>query len=73
MNLLVGKVVSIWAGGQGRSATVSVRGVLAEIALDLVPRAQVGDSVLIHAGVALACMEPTDERQTWSKEGRSCV
>ena len=37
-----------------RSGRVSVRGARAEVLLDLVPEAREGDTVLVHAGVALA-------------------
>jgi hydrogenase maturation factor len=33
---------------------VSVRGAMVEVALDLVPEAGEGDTVLVHAGVALS-------------------
>jgi len=74
MNLFVGKIVSVRQSGSGRWGAVSVRGACAEVALDLVPQAQPGDSVLLHAGVALALM--TEESATQSETGeeeRSCV
>jgi hydrogenase maturation factor len=37
-----------------------VRGALIEVALDLVPEAEAGDSVLVQAGVALARVGGTD-------------
>lgn len=48
---VVGRLVALEAGGSGR---ISVRGALMAVALDLVPQARVGDSVLVQAGVALA-------------------
>jgi hydrogenase maturation factor len=35
---------------------VSVRGAQVEVALDFVPEARAGDSVLVHAGVALSLL-----------------
>jgi len=35
---------------------VSVRGATVEVVLDLVPAAGVGDTVLVHAGVALSTL-----------------
>ena len=54
MNLFVGVVEQVRETQAGRDATVSVRGARVQVALDAVPEAQVGDSVLIHAGVALS-------------------
>jgi hydrogenase maturation factor len=36
---------------------VSVGGARVEVAFDLLPEAKVGDSVLLHAGVALARLQ----------------
>ena len=49
--VVVGEVVDLREGLDGR---VSVRGALVEVAFDLLPDARVGDTVLFHAGVALA-------------------
>ena len=43
-------------GASGRTGRVSVRGATVEVALDLVPEAREGDSVLVHAGVALSLL-----------------
>ena len=60
MNLFVGEIVELREDAAGRAALVCVRGARVEVALDLVPAAQVGDSVLIHAGVALARLGEED-------------
>ena len=52
--VVTGRVVSLQTAPGGRSGRVSVRGATVEVALDLVPEAVVGDSVLVHAGVALS-------------------
>jgi hydrogenase maturation factor len=52
--VLTGRVLSVHEGPGGRLGRVSVRGATVEVALDLVPEAGVGDSVLVHAGVALS-------------------
>jgi len=67
MNLFVGCVVSVRETEAGRRGVVSVRGARVEVALDFVPEASVGDSVLIHAGVALSRM--TDDE----KEDAPCA
>lgn len=56
MSLYVGVLLKITESASGLSGMVSVGGACAEIALDLVPQAQVGDALLVHAGVALTRM-----------------
>jgi hydrogenase maturation factor len=51
-----GRLVELAEGPDGRTGRVSVRGARASVVLDLVPEARAGDTVLIHAGVALALM-----------------
>ncbi len=48
-----GRITALRAEGSGRVATLSVRGARVEVAADLVPEAAVGDTVIVHAGVAL--------------------
>ena len=50
-----GRLVAV-EPGTGRRGRVSVRGAVVEVALDLVPEARPGDSVLVQAGVALALL-----------------
>jgi hydrogenase maturation factor len=52
--VLTGRVASVVDGPDGRVGRVSVRGAMVEVALDLVPEAGEGDTVLVHAGVALS-------------------
>jgi hydrogenase maturation factor len=52
--VFTGRVLSVDEGPGGRTGRVSVRGAQIEVSLDLVPEAGVGDSVLVHAGVALS-------------------
>lgn len=63
MTVFVGRIQAIRAGHDGRRAQVSVRGAVVEVELELLPDARVGDSVLVHAGVALALLtgEPSGE------------
>ncbi len=60
MNLFVGEILELREEAVGRAAVVSVRGARVTVAADLVPSAQVGDAVLIHAGVALARLGEED-------------
>jgi len=47
-----------------RTATVSVLGVTRQAALDLVPHAQLGDYVLVHAGYAIEVVDEEMAEQT---------
>jgi hydrogenase maturation factor len=55
------RVLALSEGPAGRVGRVSVRGARLEVALDLVPEAAPGDTVLVHAGVALALMRDAGE------------
>ncbi len=62
--VFTGTVIAVQETVLGRQGRVSVRGATVEVALDLVPAAGVGDSVLVHAGVAVSLLrdgaEPVD-------------
>lgn len=79
MILYTARIVSVHEAAEGRRGTVSVRGARREVALDLVPEAGVGDSVLVHAGVALSRLgeEGPDRahaaRQDADEEDASCA
>ncbi len=47
-----------------RNAEVSVMGVERSCSLRLVPNAQIGDYVLVHAGFAIQIIEEQDARET---------
>jgi hydrogenase maturation factor len=68
VNLFVGRICEIRADASGCGGQVDVRGARTEVALDLVPEARIGDSVLVHAGVALSVLRgedvDTEERST---------
>jgi hydrogenase expression/formation protein HypC len=49
---------------EGTRATVQVSGAQLNAQLELVPEAQVGDYVLVHAGFALQVMEPAEAAET---------
>jgi hydrogenase maturation factor len=68
--VLVAEVVSVEDGPEGRTGVVDVRGAQVRIALDLVPRARVGDAVLVHAGVAIATWR---EERPWEEEEAPCA
>lgn len=56
-----GKVVSL---GENGRATVDMLGVTREASLRLVPDAQVGDYVLVHAGFGIQVVDPEEARET---------
>jgi hydrogenase maturation factor len=70
VSLFVGRIEMVQETEAGRSGVVTVRGARREVALDCVPEAGVGDSVLVSAGVALSRIEDDGgERQ----EDGSCA
>lgn len=55
------------AGPERREITAAVdfQGSRVEVSLSLVPQAQVGDWVLVHAGYALTLLPPEEAAETW--------
>ena len=53
-HVFAGRITDLRECAEGRIGRVSVRGARALVALDLVPEAREGDTVLVHAGVALS-------------------
>ena len=47
-----------------RLATVDILGVRRQVAVDLVPRVQVGDFVLVHAGFAIEIVDEQFAQET---------
>jgi hydrogenase maturation factor len=68
--LFVGRICGIREGAAGHGGQVVVRGARMEVALDLVPEARLGDSVLVHAGVALSVLRGVDDDK---EEASSCA
>ena len=56
-----GEVISIDANAR---ATVDMLGARREVSLRLVPDAQVGDYVLVHAGFGIQVIDPQEARET---------
>jgi hydrogenase maturation factor len=61
--VFTGRLVALEDAPEGRRGRVSVRGARLEVALDLVPEAKAGDTVLVHAGVALSLVRDDVEAQ----------
>jgi len=62
------RVVGVRESPEGRVGQVSLRGARMSVALDLVPGARAGDTVLVHAGVALSLVRGGPDGVEW--EGR---
>jgi len=59
-----GKILSIQGADLMRSGKVSFSGVVKEINLAYLPEAEIGDYAIIHAGVAIAIVDPEEAKQT---------
>jgi len=53
------------AASIGTIATVDFQGSRVDVSLALVPQAQLGDWVLVHAGFALNVLDEQEAAQTW--------
>jgi hydrogenase maturation factor len=67
--VFVGRVVEVHEEPNGRVGRVSVRGARTNVVLDLVPEARAGDTVLVHAGVALALVGAAPDEVKWEEQG----
>lgn len=59
-----GEVKEVQGEGLARSARVSFAGVTREVSLACLPEARIGDYVLVHAGCAIARIDPQAARRT---------
>ncbi|MFH1843398.1 MAG: HypC/HybG/HupF family hydrogenase formation chaperone [bacterium] len=57
-----GRKSDLFPTGPGR---VDFQGSVAEVSLLLVPEAQIGDWVLVHAGCAITTLDETEALATW--------
>jgi len=62
-----GKILNIRKDkdAQGGIATVDFQGSHVEVSLSLVPKATLGDWVLVHAGFALTLLDAEEAAETW--------
>ena len=58
MNLIYGEIVAISREVDMRVGKIRIGGALRNVSLDLVTAAEIGDSVLICDGVAIARVDP---------------
>ena len=49
----------------GQRATVALEGNRTQVLLALVPEAKLGDWVLVHAGYAIAILDPAEAKETY--------
>lgn len=63
-----GKIKSIdyQYDGLVRMARVNFGGIIKEASLDMVPKAQVGDYVLVHVGVAISIVDEEEAEKTFA-------
>ena len=59
-----GRVVGLSGSGPELVAVVDFDGTTREVVMSFVPEAQVGDYVIVHAGVALQCLDETAAAET---------
>ena len=57
MNLVYGEIVAISAEGEMRVGKIRIGGAIKKAFLDLVTAAEIGDSILLCDGVAIAMVE----------------
>lgn len=63
LHVFAGRITRVREEPTGREGLVSVGGAGRWVVLDLVPEAQEGDTVLVHAGVALALVTDPDNAE----------
>ncbi|HSZ27125.1 MAG TPA: hypothetical protein VK768_02970 [Chthoniobacterales bacterium] len=63
MNLVYGEIVAISAEGEMRVGKIRIGGAIKKAFLDLVTAAEIGDSILLCDGVAIAMVEKNRETE----------
>lgn len=59
-----GEIVSVRDGDELRTGRVAFAGVVKDVCLACVPEAQVGDFVVVHAGIAIARVDREEAART---------
>ena len=59
-----GKILGTEEREQSRLGRVEFGGIMREVCLDLVPEAEVGDYVIVHAGFAIQTVDELDALET---------
>ena len=60
-----GKILGIEEHDQSRLGRVEFGGIVREVCLDLVPEAEVGDYVIVHAGFAISRLDAEEAERTY--------
>jgi hydrogenase maturation factor len=63
MNLVYGEIVGVSLEGEMRVGKIRVGGALKNVFLDLVAAAEIGDSILLCDGVAIATVEKKTKKE----------
>ena len=74
MNLVCGEIVSMSREGDMRIGKIRIRGAMKNVLLELVTAAEIGDSVLICDGVAIAKVDTkgtTEKNYVFSHSGKA--
>jgi len=59
-----GEILDIYGQELERMAKVRFAGITKNISLAYTPQAQLGDYVIVHAGVAISLLDPLEAQQT---------
>jgi hydrogenase expression/formation protein HypC len=59
-----GKIETIFRDGQIKMGKVNFEGVQMDVCLETTPEAEVGDYVIVHAGLAISVLDETEAQET---------
>lgn len=62
MTLLIGEVIDVYPGEWTKMARVRIGGAITETSLGFLPEAEIGDTVLMEGGVAIAVDKKMETR-----------
>ena len=71
MNLVYGEIVAISAEGEMRVGKIRIGGAIKKAFLDLVTAAEIGDSILLCDGVAIAKVDQIEKTENHYVSGHS--
>ncbi len=59
-----GQISTIWGDDLDRTGKINFGGIVKEVNLACVPEAEIGDYVIVHAGLAIARLDEAEAMQT---------
>jgi hydrogenase maturation factor len=71
MNLIYGEIVAVSFEGEMKVGKISVGGAMKNVSLDLVVAAEIGDSILLCDGVAIAKVDQKTKTENTYVSGHS--